>query len=54
VTSETPWANAVVLNGSVLVLIQLDVGEELRLDRLQTVKEGSVQHQPKMKHAAPA
>jgi hypothetical protein len=54
VTSETPLANAFVLNGSVLVLIQFDVCEELRLDRLQTVKEGTVQQQPKMKHAAPA
>ena len=42
------------MNGSVLVLIQFDVCEELRLDRLQTVKEGTVRQQPKMKHAAPA
>jgi hypothetical protein len=54
VTNETSSATTAVLNGSVLVLIQFDVCEELRLDRLQTVKEGSKQQQPKMKHAAPA
>jgi hypothetical protein len=54
VTSETPSPTTAVLNGSVLVLIQFDVCEELRLDRLQTVKEGAVQQRPKMKHAAPS
>lgn len=42
------------MNGSVLVLIQFDVCEELRLDQLQRANEGAIQRQPKMKHAAPA
>lgn len=54
VNGETPSAATAVLNGSVQVLIQFDVCEELRLDRLQSAKESSVQQQPKMKHAAPA
>ena len=42
------------VKGSVIVLIQFDVCEELRLDHLQTVKERIIQQQPPMKHAAPA
>jgi hypothetical protein len=38
----------------VLVLIQFDVCEELRLDRLRNAREGTVQQQPSLKHAAPA
>jgi hypothetical protein len=51
-TSASPKTAA--LNGSVLVLIQFDVCEELRLDRLRDVRGGSVQQQPSMKNAAPA
>ena len=36
------------------MLIQFDVCEELRLDRLRNVKERTVQQQPSMKHGAPA
>jgi hypothetical protein len=54
VTNERPENVADVLNGSVLVLIQFDVCEELRLDRLQSVKQASVRQQPRMKHAAPS
>ena len=54
VTNEDLTSAPAVLNGSVLVLIQFDVCEELRLDRLQTVRERTVQQQPRMKHAAPA
>jgi len=54
VTNAATSSTTATLNGSVLVLIQFDVCEELRLDRLQTVKEGAVQQKPKMKHAAPA
>jgi hypothetical protein len=53
VTDTTQSAMA-VLNGSVLVLIQFDVCEELYLDRLKTVRESRVQQKPRMKHAAPA
>jgi hypothetical protein len=52
--SASPTPVSTALTGSVLVLIQFDVCEELRLDRLQTAKERTVQQQPRMKHAAPA
>jgi len=42
------------LNGSVLVLIQFDVCEELRLDRLQQTVSARTVKQPSMKHSAPA
>jgi len=42
------------VNGSVLVLIQFDVCEELRLDQLQQSVNARTQPQPSMKHAAPA
>lgn len=54
VSNPSPSTASPVLNGSVLVLIQFDVCEELRLDRLRTVREGTVQQQPRMKHATPA
>jgi len=54
VPNESPSATSPVLTGSVLVLIQFDVCEELRLDRLRDVKERAVQQQPRMKHGAPA
>ncbi|HEX4284110.1 MAG TPA: hypothetical protein VHZ28_03395 [Terracidiphilus sp.] len=42
------------LSGSVLVLIQFDVCEELRLDLLQQAVNARTVPQPSMKHAAPA
>jgi len=42
------------LNGSVLVLIQFDVCEELRLDILQQTVNARTVQQPSMKHSAPA
>lgn len=42
------------LKGSVLVLIQFDVCEELRLDRLQQQISARTVPQPSMKHTAPA
>ena len=54
VTNDSTTAASVTLTGSVLVLIQFDVCEELRLDRLRNVKERTVQQQPSMKHAAPS
>jgi hypothetical protein len=43
-----------LVSGSVLVLIQFDVCEELRLDQLQQSVNARTQQQPSMKHAAPA
>ena len=42
----------VALKGSVLVLIQFDVCEELRLDRLQQATSARTVQQPSMKHSA--
>ena len=42
------------LVGSVRVLIQFDVCEEIRLDRLQLIIESHTVQQPNLKHAAPA
>ena len=42
------------LSGSVLVLIQFDVCEELRLDMLQQTVNARTVKQPSMKHSAPA
>jgi len=44
---------AAPLSGSVLVLIQFDVCEELRLDQLQQAVSARTLQQPSMKHAAP-
>lgn len=50
--SATPAA--VALKGSVLVLIQFDVCEELRLDLLKQAMSARTVQQPSMKHSAPA
>jgi hypothetical protein len=42
------------LCGSVLVLIQFDVCEELRLDQLQQAVDARTVRQPKIKHSVPA
>jgi hypothetical protein len=42
------------LAGSVLVLIQFDVSEELRLDQLQQAVDARTVQQPKVKHSVPA
>jgi hypothetical protein len=42
------------LSGSVLVLIQFDVSEELRLDKLQQAVNARTVPQPKIKHSVPA
>lgn len=49
ITSATPC-----LRGSVLVLIQFDVCEEMRLDQLQQAVNARTQPQPSMKQSAPA
>ena len=46
--------NSTALNGSVLVLIQFDVCEELRLDQLQLAVDARTVQQPKIKHSVPA
>jgi len=43
-----------LLNGSVLVLIQFDVCEEIRLDQLQQAINARAVQQPKIKHSVPA
>ena len=53
-TNATSKSASDVLNGSVLVLIQFDVCEELRLDRLRNVRAGTIQQKPSLKNAAPA
>ena len=42
------------LSGSVMVLIQFDVCEEIRLDHLQQIIASRTVQQPNLKHAAPA
>jgi hypothetical protein len=51
-TISSPTSTA--LNGSVLVLIQFDVCEELRLDQLQLAVDARTVQQPKIKHSVPA
>ncbi|MDR3742581.1 MAG: hypothetical protein P4L40_26480 [Terracidiphilus sp.] len=46
-------SSAPILSGSVLVLIQFAVCEELRLDQLQQAVSARTLQQPSMKHAAP-
>ena len=41
------------LRGSVLVLLQFDVAEAIRLDRLQELIRARTVQQPSMKHPAP-
>lgn len=51
--SESPTTVPFTLSGSVLVLIQFDVCEELRLDQLQLAVDSRTQKQPKTKHSVP-
>ena len=46
--------SAPALTGSVLVLIQFDVADEIRLDQLQQIINSRTVQQPSLKHAAPA
>jgi hypothetical protein len=52
--SSTQVAAGASLRGSVLVLIQFDVCEELRLDQLQQAVDARTVQQPKIKHSVPA
>ena len=53
-SAVNPSPNSPALNGSVLVLIQFDVCEELRLDRLQQTVSARTVQLPSMKHSVPA
>jgi len=55
-TIPTPASNpaSTALGGSVLVLIQFDVCEELRLDQLQQAVDARTVEQPKIKHSVPS
>src|SRR5436305_12407493 len=49
-----PEASApAALHGSVMVLIQFDVCEEIRLDRLREIFSARTAEQPSVKHPAP-
>jgi hypothetical protein len=54
VSVATPLPVSSSLDGSVLVLIQFDVCEEIRLDLLQQAVSARTVQQPRMKHSVPA
>jgi hypothetical protein len=54
ITNPSPSSTATALCGSVLVLIQFDVCEELRLDKLQQAVDARTVQQPKIKHSVPS
>jgi hypothetical protein len=54
VSTPAPSSALPSLSGSVLVLIQFDVCEEIRLDQLQQIVSARTLQQPSMKHSAPA
>ena len=51
--TASPSPNTSPLRGSVLVLIQFDVSEELRLDQLQQAANARTVRQPNTKHSVP-
>jgi hypothetical protein len=53
VVDRSPSPVAAPLTGSVIVLIQFDVCEELRLDQLQQAVNARTLEQPKTKHSVP-
>ncbi len=55
-TSAPSISTTPALSGAVLVLIQFDVCEELRLDKLQqaVANRAQIVPQPKIKHSVPA
>ncbi len=54
VATASPASMPSPLSGSVLVLIQFDVCEELRLDKLQQAVNARTMEKPKTKHSVPA
>jgi len=53
-TTTAPTPALTAFSGSVLVLIQFDVCEEIRLDRLQQAADARTVQQPTIKHLVPA
>ena len=53
-TTSTSSPQSASLTGSVLVLIQFDVCEEIRLDQVQQAMNARTQEQPAIKHSVPA
>jgi len=53
-TTPPPAPARTCLTGSVLVLIQFDVSEEIRLDQVQQAMNARTQEQPAIKHSVPA
>jgi hypothetical protein len=53
-SATIPTPASTTLSGSVLVLIQFDVCEEIRLDLLQQAADARTVQQPKIKHLVPA
>ena len=53
-SAASPIPASQSISGSVLVLIQFDVCEEIRLDRLQQTMNARTVPQPKIKHSVPA
>ena len=51
--AASPSPSPSPVSGSVLVLIQFDVCEELRLDQLQRAANARIVQQPKTKHSVP-
>jgi hypothetical protein len=51
--TASPSAETTLLGGSVLVLLQFDVAEAIRLDRLQELIRARTVQQPNLKHPAP-
>jgi hypothetical protein len=53
-SASAPIPPKASISGSVIVLIQFDVCEEIRLDRLQQTMNARTVPQPKIKHSVPA
>jgi hypothetical protein len=53
-SASAPIPPKASISGSVLVLIQFDVCEEIRLDRLQQTMNARTVPQPNIKHSVPA
>jgi len=53
-TTTLPSPALTALSGSVLVLIQFDVSEEIRLDQLQQAADARTVQLPKIKHGVPS
>src|ERR1700761_7034378 len=52
-SAEITQTSETILHGSVLVLLQFDVCEAIRLDRLQEIIRARTVEQPSLKHPTP-